>query len=132
MIKNPEATAKKVEKILKESEVVFYKGANNNLYTFKIVYLYQKDIKKDIDINELNELRYKIYMSRKYLRKIPESTLFNEAAQERLKLEKEKKNDQWKRELQEQIKEKQRRDERKRKELEEQEKKDLIENDKVI
>ena len=63
LVKNPEATAKKVEKILKESEVVFYKGANNNLYTFKIVYLYQKDIKKDIDINELNELRYKIYMS---------------------------------------------------------------------
>jgi len=64
LMKNPEATAKKVEKILKSSEVVFYKNANNNnLYTFKIVYLYQNNVKKDIDVNELNELRYKIYMS---------------------------------------------------------------------
>ena len=63
-MKNPEATAKKVEKILKSSEVVFYKNVNNNnLYTFKIVYLYQNNVKKDIDVNELNELRYKIYMS---------------------------------------------------------------------
>ena len=64
LIKNPEATEKKIEKILKNSEVVFYKDMNNNnLYTFKIVYLNQSNIKKDIDINELNELRYKIYMS---------------------------------------------------------------------
>ena len=63
LVKNPEATAKKVEKILKDSEVVFYKSKNNNLYTFKIVYIYQNNIKKDIDIGELNELRYKIYMS---------------------------------------------------------------------
>ena len=64
LMKNPEATAKKVEKILKSSEVVFYKNVNNNnLYTFKIVYLYQNNVKKDIDVNELNELRYKIYMS---------------------------------------------------------------------
>ena len=64
LVKNPEATAKKVEKILNSSEVEFYKNVNNNnLYTFKIVYIYQKDIKKTIDVNELNELRYKIYMS---------------------------------------------------------------------
>ena len=64
LVKNPEATAKKVEKILNSSEVEFYKNINdNNLYTFKIVYIYQKDVKKTIDVNELNELRYKIYMS---------------------------------------------------------------------
>ena len=34
-----------------------------------------------------------------FLKKIPESTLFNEAAQERIKLEKERKNDQWKKDL---------------------------------
>ena len=62
--KNPEATAKKVEKILNSSEVEFYKNINdNNLYTFKIVYIYQKDVKRIIDVNELNELRYKIYTS---------------------------------------------------------------------
>ena len=69
---------------------------------------------------------------RKFLKKIPESTLFNEAAQERKKLEHEMKNDRWKKELREQIEEKRKRDEEKRREQEEQEKKDILENDKFM
>ena len=60
---NPEVTVQKVNKILKDSFVDFYKDPKTNLFTFKIRYLSQKDASKDVDINELIELRYKIYMS---------------------------------------------------------------------
>ena len=69
---------------------------------------------------------------RKYLRKIPESTLFNEALEEKIKLEKERKNDLWKKELLEQIKEKKKRDEKRQKESEERDKKEALENDKYL
>ena len=57
-----------------------------------------------------NNNLYNSNAPRKFLKKIPESTLFNEAAQERIKLEKERKNDQWKKDLLEQVKEKRRRE----------------------
>ena len=60
---NPEVTTQKVNKILKNSSVSFYKDAKTNLYTFKIIYQNQNNINKDIDISELSELRYRIYMS---------------------------------------------------------------------
>ena len=85
--------------------------------------------------NNLNNTQYKTSITgapRKFLKKIPESTLFNEAAQERVKLEKERKNDLWKKELLDQIKEKRRRDEIKRKEMEEKEKREELENEKYI
>ena len=85
--------------------------------------------------NNLNNTQYKTSITgapRKFLKKIPESTLFNEAAQERVKLEKERKNDLWKKELLDQIKEKRRRDEIKRKEMEEKEKREELENEKNI
>ena len=85
--------------------------------------------------NNMNNTSYNIYNTnapRKFLKKIPESTLFNEAAQERIKLEKERKNDMWKKDLLEQIKEKRRREEKERRELEEKEKKDELENDKYM
>ena len=85
--------------------------------------------------NNLNNTQYKTSITgapRKFLKKIPESTLFNEAAQERVKLEKERKNDLWKKELLDQIKEKRRRDEIKRKKMEEKEKREELENEKYI
>jgi hypothetical protein len=60
---NPEITVQKVNKILKDSFVDFFKDQKTNLFTFKIRYLNQNNISKDVDINELIELRYKIYMS---------------------------------------------------------------------
>ena len=60
---NPEVTTQKVNKILKNSSVSFFKDEKTNLYTFKIIYSNQNNINKDIDISELNELRYRIYMS---------------------------------------------------------------------
>ena len=99
----------------------------------------------DININNNNTTNYNNNLNntsfskmnyntapRKFLKKIPESTLFNEAAQERLKLEKERKNDLWKKELLEQIKDKKRREERNKRELEEKERKDELENDKFM
>ena len=85
--------------------------------------------------NNLNNTQYKTSITgapRKKKKKIPESTLFNEAAQERVKLEKERKNKKKKKELLDQIKEKRRRDEIKRKEMEEKEKREELENEKYI
>ena len=59
---NPEITAQKISKILSSSDANFYKK-ENNLFTFKMKYYNQKEELKDIEINELEELRYKIYMS---------------------------------------------------------------------
>ena len=59
---NPEIATQKINKILTDSNANFYKN-QNNLFTFKIQYYNQKDELKNIDINELKELRYKIYMS---------------------------------------------------------------------
>ena len=59
---NPEITAQKISKILSNSDANFYKK-ENNLFTFKMKYYNQKEELKDIEINELEELRYKIYMS---------------------------------------------------------------------
>ena len=59
---NPEIATQKIDKILTDSNANFYKN-QNNLFTFKIQYYNQKDELKNIDINELKELRYKIYMS---------------------------------------------------------------------
>ena len=63
MMQIQEVTVQKVNKILKDSFVDFYKDEKTNLFTFKIRYLNQNNISKDVDINELIELRYKIYMS---------------------------------------------------------------------
>ena len=113
----------------------------NNINNTNNTNISNVDVNNNINDNvnnnssNLNNTGYNLYSSnapRKFLKKIPESTLFNEAAQERIKLEKERKNDQWKRDLLEQIKEKRRRDEKERKELEEKEKKDEIENDKFM
>ena len=60
---NPEITAQKINKILYSSYANFYKDEQNKLFTFKIQYYNQKDELKNIEINELIELRYKIYMS---------------------------------------------------------------------
>ena len=60
---NPEVTTQKINKILKSSSVSFYKDEKTNLYTFKIIYSNQNNVNKDIDISELSELRYRIYMS---------------------------------------------------------------------
>ena len=60
---NPEVTTQKINKILKSSLVSFYKDEKTNLYTFKIIYSNQNNVNKDIDISELSELRYRIYMS---------------------------------------------------------------------
>ena len=113
----------------------------NNINNTNNTNISNVDVNNNINDNvnnnssNLNNTGYNLYSSnapRKFLKKIPESTLFNEAAQERIKLEKERKNDQWKKDLLEQIKEKRRRDEKERKELEEKEKKDEIENDKFM
>ena len=86
------------------------------------------------DLNNINNKTSNNFnnIPRKFKKKIPESTLFNEIAQERIKLEKERKNDLWKKELLEQIKEKRRREEKSKIELEEQEKKDILENEKYM
>ena len=60
---NPEVTVQKVNKILKTSFVDFYKDPKTSLFTFKIRYYNQKNAIQDVDISELSELRYKIYMS---------------------------------------------------------------------
>ena len=54
---NPEIATQKIDKILTDSNANFYKN-QNNLFTFKIQYCNQKDELKNIDINELKELRY--------------------------------------------------------------------------
>ena len=59
---NPEIATQKIEKILTNSNANFYKN-KNNLFTFQIQYHNQNNELKNIDINELKELRYKIYMS---------------------------------------------------------------------
>ena len=113
----------------------------NNINNTNNTNISNNDINNNINNNvnnntsNLNNTGYNLYSSnapRKFLKKIPESTLFNEAAQERIKLEKERKNDQWKKDLLEQIKEKRRRDEKERKEMEEKEKKEELENDKFM
>ena len=113
---------------------------NNNISNNEIINLNNTNNKSNSNINinnnnNINNLSFSNTndnIPRKFLKKIPESTLFNEAAQERKKLEQERKNDKWKKDLLEQIKEKRKRDEEKRREQEEQEKKDLIENDKFM
>ena len=60
---NPEITAEKINKILNDSYALFQKNQNNNLFTFKIQYNNNNEEYKIIDINELKELRYKIFMS---------------------------------------------------------------------
>ena len=60
---NPEFTAQKIIKILTDSFVYLYKNENNNLFTFKIEYCNKNDEYKIVEINELKELRDKIYMS---------------------------------------------------------------------
>ena len=60
---NPEMTIQKIDSILKKSSVIFIKEPNINLYTFKIYYTNQKNLNKEADIKELEELRNKILMS---------------------------------------------------------------------
>ena len=118
------------------NEINNYNANNTNILNIDNNNINNK-INTDINniSNNLNNTQYKTSITgapRKFLKKIPESTLFNEAAQERVKLEKERKNDLWKKELLDQIKEKRRRDEIKRKEMEEKEKREELENEKYI
>jgi hypothetical protein len=60
---NPEMTIQKIDSILKESSVKYYKDPKLNLFTFSIKYTNQNNIEKIAEINELEELRNKILMS---------------------------------------------------------------------
>ena len=60
---NPEITIQKIDNILNDSYIHFEKNEKNNLFSFKIKYLNQNNEEKIIEINELKELRNKIYMS---------------------------------------------------------------------
>ena len=70
---------------------------------------------------------------RKYIRKLPESTLFSDVDQEKTKLEeKEKKMDEWKKELLVQINEKKKREAEEKRRMKENEKKDELNNEKYL
>ena len=67
---------------------------------------------------------------RKLIRKLPESTLFTDIDQEKIKLDKEKKMDEWKKELLVQINEKKRREAEEKRRMKEREKKEELNNEK--
>ena len=70
---------------------------------------------------------------RKYIRKLPESTLFSDIDQEKIKLEeKEKKMNEWKKELLVQMNEKKKREAEEKRRMREKEKKDELNNEKYM
>ena len=70
--------------------------------------------------------------TRKYVKKLPESTLFNDIDLEKIKLDKERKMDEWKKELLVQINEKKRREAEEKRQMKEKEKKDELNNEKYL
>ena len=60
---NPEMTIQKIDKLLKESSVDIYKDNNLDIFIYKIKYKNQNNQIIETGINELEELRNKIYMS---------------------------------------------------------------------
>ena len=68
--------------------------------------------------------------TRKYIRKLPESTLFSDIDPEKIKLDKEKKMDEWKKELLVQINEKKKREADEKRRMKEREKKEELNNEK--
>ena len=83
---NPEMTKQKIESLLEQSTLYLYKDKKNDLFTFKLEYNNNKNIKVESSENQLEELRNKILLTSTSLNNNEENNDKSELTKKYIKL----------------------------------------------